>query len=56
MTLKIARWYANFYKLMDGDISPINFHPMKERTEKTLAGFEHKLRTLKKRFHFSRPV
>ena len=32
---------------MDGKISPNDFHPMKERTEKTLIGLELKLKNLK---------
>ena len=33
---------------MDGEISPNDFHPMKQRTEKTLTGLELKLKNLKK--------
>jgi hypothetical protein len=33
---------------MDGEISPKDFHPMEQRTEKTLTGLEFKLKDLKK--------
>lgn len=41
---------------MDRKISSEDFHPMKERTEKTLTGLQLKLKNLKNRHHLSKPI